>query len=167
MKTSEEFANDAYHPLDKVEDILSANNWDYYRSEENEIFLKVTGKNCTYRILFAWDESLNALQFCCQYDLSINEANMGKAARTIMILNSNLWMGHFGVSKDTRLPSFRHTCLMRGMDGSGKEEYIEDLVDLALSICERYYSLFYFLSHANDANEQTLSLALMEAEGES
>jgi hypothetical protein len=86
-----------------------------------------------------------------------------------MSINEKLWMGHFEVPSDTKIPAFRHTCLYRGMQRTSAAD-LEDLVEIALAQCEKHYAAFYILSHANDSrqiNDQNLSLALMETIGES
>ena len=133
----------------------------------DELMVQVTGKVCDYRLFFIWQDDMNALQFCCQYNLAIGEKNMGMAARTLMKINENLWMGHFDIPHDTRTPSFRQTCLMRGVNGRSSIEHIEDLVDISMAQCERYYAAFHLLSTANVANDENMTLALMDTAGES
>lgn len=164
-----EFSDDFANPLDRVEDILKSNNWTFSRISDEELNVKVQGKNCSYDLLFIWQNDMGALQFCCEYNLSINADKMNKAAMSLLSINENLWMGHFDIPKNTNHPTFRHTCLLRGMEKTSGSEYIEDMVEIGLTLCEQYYSAFYLLSHANDANDandQTLSLALMETAGE-
>ena len=58
--------------------------------------------------------------------------------------NEKLWLGHFDLWSDEGLPVFRHAVLFR--DGTGASgELIEDLVDIAVSECERFYPAFQFV----------------------
>lgn len=158
----EEFQN----PLDRVEELLTCNNWVFNRIDTEELMVKVMGKHCAYYLYFVWDDMLSALQFSCHYDKEINPRNMDRAAATLLSINEELWLGHFDIDKDTKLPCFRHTCLLRGLSKDGGFSAIEDMVDIGLGLCERHYYAFYLLSHANDATDQNLSLALMETAGE-
>jgi hypothetical protein len=157
------------NPLDCVEDILKSNNWVFNRLSDEELLVKVEGRHCTYNLVFLWQDDMNALQFSVQYDLQVNEGKLAAAASALLSLNEGLWMGHFALPKDTGTPIFRQTCLFRGMGHESVCEALEDLVDVGLNLCEQYYSVFYLLSHANDAahsmNDQNLSLALMETAG--
>lgn len=155
------------NPLDQVEEVLHANNWTFNRVNDDELMVQVTGKFCAYNLYFIWQDDMNALQFCAQYDFCINEDKMDKAARALMTINENLWMGHFEIPADTRSPSFRHTCLYRGIQRTSRASDLEDLIDIALAQCESHYAAFYLLSHANDAHDQNMALALMETMGES
>ncbi len=155
------------NPLDRVEDVLSGNNWVYSRVNDEELMVQVTGKHCGYNLYFIWQEEVNALQFCAQYDFNIEEPQMDQAARVLMSINENLWMGHFEIPRDSKVPAFRHTCLYRGMQRVQGAADLEDLVDIALAQCEKHYAAFYLLAHADEANDQSLSLALMDTVGES
>ena len=166
MDTQLEIREDDIHPLDNVEDVLHANNWTFNRMNDDELMVEVTGKSGKYRLFFIWQEDMNALQFCAQLDVEIMDNNLDIARNALSDINEGLWMGHFDLPKDTSKPSYRYTFLFRGT-GHGSTEAIEDMVDISLAQCERHYPLFGLLGSANDINDQTLSLALMDAAGES
>jgi hypothetical protein len=158
---------DKINPLDQVEEILNAHNWVFHRASENELVVHVTGKSCNYRLFFIWQEDMNAMQYCCQYDMVIEDAAFENAARTLMSINENLWMGHFDLPKDTATPSFRYTCLMHGPEDAITAQ-LADIVDISLTQCERFYSAFNLLTHANENEDAAnIELAMMETVGES
>ncbi len=157
--------SDTQNPLDSVEDVLCDNNWVYNRMNNQEILVEVAGTSCEYRLLFVWQEHLNALQLCCQYNMQIKPENIAVAATALMEMNTDLWMGHFEITKDNLSPSFRQTCLIHGHEH--RKNYIEDLVDISLVQCERYQTVFQLLSHESAVNAELLSLAMMETLGES
>lgn len=168
------------HPLDHVEDILSAHNWVFERMTADELYVQVNGQNCGYKIFFIWQNDMNALQLYCQYDLTVTSANKDDTntdnvgadtiARTLMHINENSWMGHFDVPADTMTPTFRHTCLLRGLEDQGSAALLEDLVDVSLMQCEQNFAAFYVLctqtNTATNVNDKTMHLALMETTGE-
>jgi hypothetical protein len=158
---------DAPNPLDRVEEILSDNNWVYNRMNDMELMVKISGKSCEYRLIFVWEENMSALKFCCQYDLAINRRNIQNAGIALMDMNADLWMGHFEIARDTMVPVFRHTCLLRGHGERSGFESIQDLVDISLVQCERFRHVFHLLSEDTIADVQTLSLAMMDTQGES
>ena len=155
------------NPLDRIEDVLTGNNWAFNRMNNDELIVQVKGKYCDYRLFFIWQEDMNAIQFCCQYDITIADRNMKAASITLMNINENLWMGHFDLPQDTKIPSFRHTCLMRGVENITNTDHFEDLVDISMAQCERYFAVFSLLANTEIANDQNLSLALMDTIGES
>lgn len=168
MSIEMEYAEDIQNPLDNVEDVLSANNWIFDRMNDDEIIVEIAGRSCGYKLFFIWQEDMHALQFCCQYDLDIDTKNSDMATKILSHLNENLWMGHFEIPDGTKKPAFRHTCLMRGMHQNAGS-YIEDLVDISMAQCERHFASFHLLSSSafEIANDETLSLAMMESAGES
>lgn len=163
----EAYDDNSTNPLDYVEDVLSDHNWVYSRPNSEELVVEVSGKASTYRMLFIWQEHMNALQLCCQYDMEIKQENLPIAAIALMDMNTSLWMGHFEVTKESRLPSFRHTSLIRSNQNKSEYEHIEDLVDISLTQCERYQAVFHMLANTAHMDQQTMSFALMETEGES
>jgi hypothetical protein len=167
MSTELDLHDDVVNPLDSVEEILASNNWAFNRTNPDELMVQVTGKAGTYRLFFLWQEDMSALQFCCQYDMVVPAANREAACRALVNLNESLWMGHFDIPHQTNIPSFRQTCLFRGSTKGDASEHIEDLVDISLAQCERYYPLFHFLAHSSRLDEQNLNLAVMETAGES
>jgi hypothetical protein len=160
---------DDSNPIDSVEEVLAANNWSFERTHNDELIVEVTGKSSTYRLFFIWQEGMNALQFGCHYDIAIGSNNLDEAYKTIISMNQKLWMGHFDLPQETQTPIFRYTCMLRGAARASMAEAIEDMVDISLMQCERYYPAFHLLANENSAptNPQHMSLALMETVGES
>lgn len=155
--------DEAYlHPLDNVESVLAGNNWVYNRTHDDELMVKISGRNCSYNLYFIWQENMGALQYVCEYDMNIDAGNRGIGFETIMEMNAALWMGHFEVDLQSLTPSFRYTLLQ----GSHAQR-IEDLVDISLAQCERYQPVFQVLSQDAPADTRSLSLAMMDIIGES
>ncbi len=167
MKNQIELETTAHiNPLDNVEEVLHSNNWIFSRLNQDELTVEVTGAACGYRLFFIWQESMNAMQLYCQYDFEINGDNKHHAAMALMNMNETLWMGHFELTKGTLSPCFRQTCLLRG-DAQKGAEYIEDLVDISLAQCERFYTVFNMLSGDAPVTQDVLSFAMMDTVGES
>ncbi len=154
------------NPLDHVEDVLHNNNWVFSRLNNDQLTVDVIGAACGYRLLFVWSEKLNAMQLYCQYDFEIHETNKNSVSDILMKLNESLWMGHFELTKSTNHPCYRQTCLLRGYGNQG-EEYIEDLVDISLALCEKSFAVFKLLSSDTPPSAEALSLAMMDTAGES
>jgi len=168
------------NPIDGLEDIMLRNDWVFERRTEEELTVQVTGKMGEYRMAFVWQEEFSAMQFICAPDLRIHGDHYMDAAEAINDINSKLWLGHFdmrvsdkGVEnasdaiQSTAIPCFRHTTLMRGqVEGSGVEP-MEDLIDVAIAECERYYMTFQILSETAVKDANQLSFAMMDVAGSS
>lgn len=157
---------DVSNPLDSVEEILYANDWTFDRSTEDELSVQVSGKMGDYRLFFRWQEEYSAMQFTCEINLDIGNAARDEAARTMTSINSGLWLGHFDFRPGTNVPCFRHTALFRGMTQGSGAEHLEDLVDIAISECERFYPVFDIYARGIPETGMDMSLALMQSAGE-
>ena len=54
-----------YNPLDLVEDIIIANDWDYERDNNNNIHVEVAGEWCDYQLSYGINEDHNLLYISC------------------------------------------------------------------------------------------------------
>ncbi len=167
VEQRDEIFEDVSNPLDSVEEILYANDWIFDRMTEDELTVQITGKMGEYKLFFHWQEQYSAMKFVCQYDLDVKREAMDMASKTMTSINSGLWLGHFDFREGTEIPCFRHTTLFRGQTQTSGADHIEDLVDIALAECERFYPVFDILSRGLPANDCDLSLALMTVAGES
>lgn len=158
---------DVSNPLDSVEEILCANDWTFDRMNEDELRVQVSGKACEYSLYFSWHENMSAIQFLCDIDVSFTKAGLDMAAKTLSAINTSMWLGHFDIDDENRNPRFRHTSLLRGMTYTSGADHIEDLMDIALKECERFYPVFHLLSQSEPVRDIDLGLALMDNAGNS
>ena len=159
---------DVSNPLDSVEEILCANDWVFNRSTEDELHVQITGNFADYDVHFLWCEDESVMHLTCNFDLQFQNTNLNNVFKTIMAINSDLWLGHFDLHDYA--PRFRHTSLFRGMTYGSGTEHVQDLIEIALSECERYYPVFDVLAKMpadNDNEAMALKLALMDSVGSS
>ena len=135
------------NPIDLLEELVSANEWRFDRTNDGEMVVEIGGNWCEYRMYFSWQEDLAAVYFSCLFDVRIP-----------------LWLGHFDLCSDELVPMFRHTMLMRG--GNTAIEPLEDLVDIALNECERFFPAFQFVLWGGKPPREALDAAMLETVGE-
>ena len=158
---------DGPNPLDNIEDILHANDWEFNRMGDNELLVSLAGKFCDYQLIFLWQADMSALQLSIRYNLTISPHNVLNAANALMTINEQAWMGHFEIPSDTNMPAFRYTTLLNANNKHAYEQ-LENVIDIALAQCETNYAAFSLLSaDASIANDETLPLALMQTQGAS
>ena len=163
MVTLEE--SSAGNPLDLVEQVVSANDWSYDRRNEEEMAVEVPGKWCDYSLYFAWRPDAGALHFTCAFDMRVQQGKRRETNDLLAQVNERLWLGHFAVWADEGVPMFRHAFLLRGQGGASAEQ-IEDLVDIALSECERFYPAFQFVIWGGKSADDAIAAALLDTVGE-
>ncbi len=155
------FAN----PLDTVEEIIVANEWPCDRTSDDELIAEFSGRWGDYRLFFGWRADMNALQFSCALDLKVPKQCHAAVAELLALANGRLWLGHFDLCSDGGPPMFRHTVPLRGAGGASVEQ-IEDLVDIALNECERFYPAFQYVVWGGKAPREAMLLACTDPVGE-
>ena len=155
----------ARNPLETVEHIASAHDWPFERLSDEELALEVTGRWCDFRIQFSWRGEIQALHFTCAFDMRVPKPKRRDVTDLLALMNERLAVGHFDLWSEEGLPMFRHTSLMRGV-GRASVEQIEDLVDIAVAECERYYPAFQFVVWGGKTAPDAIATALLDTMGE-
>jgi hypothetical protein len=152
------------NPLDILEEIIVANEWMFERSNDDELIVELAGRWCHYRMFFVWQRSIGALQFTCQFDMKIPDAKRSGVTDLLALLNNRLWLGHFDLDLQQNTPLFRYTILARGERMPGVE-VLEDLVEIALTECERFYPAFQFVIWGGKKPGEALAASMIEVAG--
>ena len=152
------------NPIDLLEELVSANEWRFDRTNDGEMVVEIGGNWCDYRMYFSWQEDLAAVYFSCLFDVRIPAQKRPQAIDLVAMINEKLWLGHFDLCSEDLVPMFRHTMLMRG--GNTSIEPLEDLVDIALNECERYFPAFQFVLWGGKSPREALDAAMLDPVGE-
>lgn len=153
------------NPLDLIEQIAIANEWPFHRQDDDELATEVAGHWCQYRLWFAWHPDLGVLHLSCALEMRIPSNKRDAIHGLLAMANEKLWLGHFDLWSEENLPVFRHAVLVR--DGVGvSSELLEDLVDIAVTECERFYPAFQFVVGGGKPPAEALAAAMLETEGE-
>ena len=153
------------NPLDIVEQIVSANEWAFERRSAAEMAAEVPGKWCDYGLFFSWSSEISAMHFSCAFDLKVPPGRREKLYELLALANEKLWIGHFGLESEEGVPVFRHSVLLRGAPGASAES-LEDMVDIAITECERFFPAFQFVLWGGKAPAEALAAAMLECVGE-
>jgi hypothetical protein len=153
------------NPIDLVEEIVIANDWAHDRASEEELVVEISGRWCDYRLYFVWQEEISALHFSCGFDMKVSRGRRSAVYELLALANEKLWLGHFDLSAEENSPAFRHAVLLRGVSAASAEQ-VEDLVDIALSECERFYPAFQFVVWGGKSPAQAIASAMIDPVGE-
>ncbi len=129
------------NPIDIVEEVIYEKNWSFSRADEYELVADISSKWCQYRLYFTWSENIKAISFTITFDLKFPQNKIGKAYELIGLINEKLWLGHFDITSKNGIPAFRHTILSNA-ESDFLHEKLENLVDIAIYECEKYYPSF-------------------------
>ena len=155
----------ATNPLDVMEQIVGGYDWAFDRRTDTEMAAEAPGKWCDYGLYFSWSREISAMHFTCAFDLKVPSAQRRNLFELLARANERLWIGHFGMDPDDGMPLFRHSVLLRGAPGASVES-LEDMIDIALTECERFYPAFQFVLWGGKSPTEALECAMLECAGE-
>lgn len=155
----------AANPIDLVEEIVQANEWAHDRATDEEMVVEIGGRWCDYRLLFVWQREINAMHFTCAFEMKVPKVRRTAVFELLAAVNERLWLGHFDLTVDSQSPAFRQGVLLRGASGASVEQ-IEDLVDIAVSECERFYPAFQLVVWGGKPAEEAVAAAMIDPVGE-
>ena len=153
------------NPLEVIEQIVSANDWLFDRRSDSEIAAEAPGKWCDYGLMFSWSHEIAALHFTCAFDMKVPSDARAKLHELLTLANERLWIGHFGMDEEDGTPVFRHAVLLRGSRGASVES-LEDLVDIAVTECERFFPAFQFVLWGGKTPAEAIAAAMLDCVGE-
>ncbi len=160
-----EIGTPAANPIDLVEEVVLANEWQHERATDEELLVEIAGRWCDYRLLFVWQREMSALHFTCGFEMKVPRLRRAAVYELLATVNERLWLGHFDLAPSDQSPAFRHGVLLRGAPGASVEQ-IEDLVDIALSECERFYPAFQFVVWGGKSADEAIASAMIDPIGE-
>ncbi len=158
-------ADTAANPLDTIEQIIGSNGWSFDRRGEFEVTAEVSGQWSDYTLYFNWSAEMSAMHFTCAFNLKVPERRRAAFHELLALSNERLWIGHFGMGTEDSIPAFHHSVLLRGTAGASQES-LEDMLDIALAECERFYPAFQFTISAGKPAAESLAAAMLECAGE-
>ncbi|RCK44733.1 hypothetical protein TH25_18875 [Thalassospira profundimaris] len=153
------------NPLLLVEDIAQTNQWNLERRSADEIVVEIPGHWCTYLVYFTWRDDAEALHIACCFDLFVPDPVRPRIYELLAKCNEQLWIGHFGLWLDENMPLFRHTLLFGG-DVPPATEQFEELIEIAISECERFFPAFNFVLGHGKSPDEALANAMLEPVGQ-
>jgi hypothetical protein len=153
------------NPIDLVEEIVQANEWPHERAADEEMVVEIAGRWCDYRLLFVWQREMSALHYSCGFEMKVPRHRRGAIYELLAAVNERLWLGHFDLADGDDSPSFRQGVLLRGVFGASVEQ-IEDLVDISISECERFFPAFQLVIWAGKSAKEAIAAAMIDPVGE-
>lgn len=153
------------NPLDGIEDLVTANDWPFERNQTDELTVWISGGWCTYQLWFMWRTEPDVLYVSCSFDVKVAKRRRADAHHLLSLVNERTWLGHFALSPNDDLVTFRYAQLVpRGTMVNGA--FLETLIEIALTESERYYPAFQFVLWGGKTPPQAMAAALLETQGE-
>ncbi len=153
------------NPLDLAEQLIMDRDWLFDRPVDEELVAEVQASWCNFRIWFTWQQELGAVIFSCAYDSKIPEKQRAKIYPLLAAVNERMWLGHFDIGAEDGLIMFRHALLLRG-GAFATPEQLEDLIDIAMTECNRFYPAFQSVLWGGNTPAEALQIAMLDTVGE-
>ncbi|MDX2113380.1 MAG: YbjN domain-containing protein [Alphaproteobacteria bacterium] len=154
-------AMDYDNPLDLAESVIMDRDWVFERPAESELLAEVSGRWCNYRVWLNWQEDSRGLMLSCSLDSKFPKSVLPKIHTLLALVNEKIWLGHFDISSEDAQVTFRHSLLLR--DGAGTtQEHLNDLLDIAVSECERFFPAFQSVAWGGKTPAEALVISLFE-----
>ncbi|MDE3015541.1 MAG: YbjN domain-containing protein [Pseudomonadota bacterium] len=154
-----------FNPLDIAEMVIMDREWVFDRPADGELIAEVGGTWCTYRLWFNWQEDSGGLALSCALESKLPKYALAKVYPLLALVNEKLWLGHFDICSEDHAVTFRHSLLLR--DGAGTNaEHLQELIDVAVEECERFYPAFQSVVWGGKSPEEALVLSIFETVAE-
>jgi len=153
------------HPLDLVEEIAMERDWPFDRSSDDELIVDITSAWCSYRAWYTWQPEIEGLIFSCALETKLPRQSRDKIYPLLAQVNEKLWLGHFDLSSEDGSIVFRHALPLKGGIIPSPDQ-INELFDIAISECDRFYPAYQSVIWGNKPTEEALRLAIFETVGE-
>ena len=152
------------NPIDIVEDVIHSRKWNFSRAAEHELVAELASHFCQYRLYFSWSKQIRAINFTVTFDLKFPKTKSKQVYELLSRINEKLWIGHFDVTTKNGIPAFRHTVLEPD-ENEILYNQLEDLVDIAVYECEKYYPAFQLILFEDSDPQDALELCEIDAVG--
>ena len=136
-----EIENIPVNPIDIVEDVIYQKKWNFSRADDHELVAEISSQWCQYRLYFNWSEDIGAMSFTVTFDLKFPQSKLYRAYELLGLINEKLWIGHFDITNKNGIPAYRNTVLYSS-NNDFLHKKLEDLVDIGIYECEKYYPSF-------------------------
>lgn len=152
------------NPIDVVEDLIHSKKWTFSRADDYELVAEIASQWCQYRLYFTWSEEIKAISFTVTFDLKFPHSKIKDAHELLALINEKLWIGHFDITSKNGIPAYRHTVLSL-VENEMLLNQIEDLVDIAIFECERYYPAFQLVLFEDTEPNNALNVSTFNTIG--
>ena len=156
--------NFVLNPIDIVEDVIHGKKWSFSRSDDYELVAEIASQWCQYRLYFTWSEQIRAISFTVTFDIKFPQSKYKSAHELLALINEKLWIGHFDITKKNGIPAYRHTVLSLP-ENEMLQHQLEDLVDIAIYECEKYYPAFQLVLFDDSLPSNALSVSTFDTIG--
>jgi hypothetical protein len=158
-------AEHAFDPLDVVENVLSAENLPFDRTEDGDLAFALAGDWKDYELWFAWRPEGDCLQLCCSLDVRTPKSRRNATFELLSLINQRVWLGHFEIWPDEGEIVFRHSLALPHGERPTLAQ-AASMIDAAVEACDRFLPAFNFLSKGSKNPSEAIAACMFETVGQ-
>lgn len=152
------------HPIDIVENLAEAREWDFDRVAEDQIAMAIEGTWRTYSLTLAWSPFDETLRMICTFEMDPPEERLPELFEVLNLANDKIWAGGFSLWRDQNLMVYRYGLVLTGGQIAGPEQ-IDQMMRNAVIASERFYPAFQLVCWGNEDPNRAIDMAIEEAFG--
>lgn len=164
MALTEQYLEEAIHPIDIVENIAAYHEWDFDRISDEQIAMAVEGQWRTYSITLAWSSYDETLRLICTFEMDPPEEKLPGLYELLNSVNDQCWAGSFTYWQEQKLMVYRYGLICAG-ERDATAEQIDTMIGAAVMSAERYYPALQLQVWGDQSPEEALQVAIAEAYG--
>jgi hypothetical protein len=164
MNTAHDEMDLPFDPLEVVENVLTAENLPFDRTEEGDLAFALAGDWKDYELWFAWRPEGDCLQLCCSLDLQAAKGRRTAAYELASMINQRVWLGHFEVWAEDGEIVFRHALALPHGERPTLAQ-AASMIDAAVEAVDRFYPAFDFMVRGSKDPVEAIDACLFETKG--
>lgn len=153
------------HPIDVLEALAIGEDWDYNRTEENELEINFEAQEATYALTFNWMQGIESLHVACAFDLKVPLQRQAEIGKLLRLVNEQLWIGHFDAWFDEGVVIFRNALLLTA-GATVSDNQCGAMAQSAADSCDMYYTAFQTVVWAGTSADDAVKNVMFITEGE-
>lgn len=152
------------HPIDMVESLAEASEWEFDRVGRNQIAMAIEGSWRTYSLTLAWSDHDDMLRLVCTFEFAPPAGRVEAFHALLNLVNDRIWGGSFSHWAEQELLAFRYGLTLAG-DAEATPEQIESMILNAVGLSERFYPAFQLIGWGDETPRKALGIAIEQHYG--
>ncbi|MGN7611998.1 YbjN domain-containing protein [Magnetococcales bacterium HHB-1] len=153
-----------HNPIAFIEEYMLTQDLECERTDEFDLWVDIKDQWGDQKLWVVYHDDSEFLQFNCYLNLKIPKRCIASVAETMLHMNEQLWLGHFEIWWEERVPLFRVVHALRGSEFS--PEQLEDILVSIAQETNRFYPALQWVIWGGRQPKEAVRAALFETEGE-
>jgi hypothetical protein len=151
-------------PIEMFKALFEARGW-VYTATADELTGEVQGSWTNYQLRAIWRSEDNVMQLLCLPEIRVADDKRAAAQELVILINEQVWLGHFDIWSNGGMLLYRNGTMVNDEGVMGIAQ-AQNLVEIAVEECDRFYPAFQFVLWGDKTPAAALDAAMVDAVGE-